>query len=266
MAKLGAGNMTGIRTGGAITPIERPPFELYPAIDVLDGACVRLLRGDYDAKTEYSRHPREMAERWLEQGTKWLHVVDLNGAKSGSTENFEAIRGVVAAALEAGASVQVGGGIRTYDTLARWLEAGVTRCVIGTAALEPGWAEQAVKRFGGDAIVVGLDGRGGKLAVRGWVEQTDVTMVSVAQQLTAVGVRWSLVTDVDRDGTLEGANLALTAEVQEASGIFAIASGGIRNVADVLAARDAGLAGAIAGRSIYDGTLDVRAALEALAR
>lgn len=240
------------------------PFALYPAIDVLDGACVRLLRGDYNAKTEYSQHPRSVAERWLTAGAQWLHVVDLNGAKSGLTDNFAAIQEVVEAALAVGARVQVGGGVRTYETLERWLNVGVTRCVVGTAALEPGWAAGAVNRFGSEAVVVGLDGRGGKIAVRGWLEQTDVTMVETAAQLAADGVAWALVTDVDKDGTLSGANLALATAVQDASGIRTIASGGVRDLTDVLAAREAGLAGAIAGKSLFDGTLDIRAALAAL--
>ncbi len=242
------------------------PFHLYPSIDVLDGACVRLLRGDYDAKTEYGQNPAEMAKRWISAGAKWLHVVDLNGAKNGTTDNFDAIREVVSVAVAAGCNVQVGGGIRSYETLSRWLTAGVTRCVIGTAALDPEWAKGAVERFGSDAIVVGLDGRDGKIAVRGWLEQTDVTMVDMARRLADVGVRFALVTDVERDGAMTGANLALTQQVQRESGIHTIASGGIRSMEDVLAAQRAGLAGAIAGRSIYNGSLDVAKTIAELER
>lgn len=239
-------------------------FNIFPAIDVLGGACVRLLRGDYDAKTEYSKHPRAVAERWLAAGARFLHVVDLDAAKAGHPVNQTPIQDVFHAATEVGASVQVGGGVRDWDAIANWLNWGATRCIVGTAALTPGFMAEAVKRFGSEALVVGLDGRGGKVAVRGWLDQTDVDMVDAATALHRDGVLHALVTDVDRDGTLQGANLELAVRIQSESGLRAIASGGIRNLEDVLAARDAGLAGAIAGRSLYDGTLDLDAAIAAL--
>lgn len=238
-------------------------FELLAAIDILDGACVRLLRGDYAAKTEYARDPAAAADRWLAQGARWLHVVDLDGAKAGRPVNEAAVRAVVARAAVYGARVEVGGGIRSADDIARWLDAGADRCVLGTAALDPAWMAEMVERFGAEALVAGLDGRGGKVAVRGWLEQTDVSIPEMARQLAAVGVRWALVTDVERDGTLAGANLTLAVQVQEA-GLQAIASGGIRSLDDVLAAHQCGLAGAVCGRSLYDGTLDLAAALAAL--
>jgi phosphoribosylformimino-5-aminoimidazole carboxamide ribotide isomerase len=238
-------------------------FTLYPAIDVMGGACVRLHKGDYTAKTEYSRNPAEVAKRWVEAGSKWLHVVDLDGAKTGSPVNTSTIAEVVRVAAQAGVCVQVGGGIRLHDDIARWLEMGVARCIIGTAALEAEWMMKAIEKFGGESLVVGLDGRDGRMAVRGWVEQTDVPLVDVAVQLQQLGVARALVTDVNRDGTLEGANISLARQVQD-TGLRAIASGGIRNLEDVLAAKKAGLAGAIAGKSIYDGTLDVGAAICAL--
>jgi phosphoribosylformimino-5-aminoimidazole carboxamide ribotide isomerase len=154
----------------------------------------------------------------------------------------------------------VGGGIRDYETLSQWLDLGVTRCVIGTAALDLKWMEGAVERFGADRLVVGLDGRDGKMAVHGWTEQTEVSLVSMAQQLFDVGVRYALVTDVARDGTLSGANIEIAKAIQ-ATGMQAIASGGVRSVDDVLAAKQAGLAGVIAGRSLYDGTLDLSEAI-----
>lgn len=244
------------------TPL--PDFTLYPAIDVIGGACVRLHKGDYAAKTEYSPHPAEVAKRWVDAGAQWLHVVDLDGAKTGSPVNTEVIAQVVDVANEANVRVQVGGGIRLHEDIARWLEMGVARCVIGTAALEAEWMRKAVEAFGRESLVVGLDGREGRMAVRGWVEQTEVPLVDVALQLQQLGVVHALVTDVNRDGTMEGANISLARQVQD-TGLRAIASGGIRNLDDVLAAKQAGLAGAIAGKSIYDGTLDVRAAIRALA-
>lgn len=236
-------------------------FEVYPAIDVLGGACVRLLRGDYAAATEYSTEPRAVAQRWLASGARWLHVVDLDGARDGLSVNAAVISSVVEVASTVGARVQVGGGIRTLDAVDRWLSVGAARCVIGTAALDLAWMESAVARFGGGALVAGLDGRGGKLAVRGWLEQTDQSLTELGRQLADVGLEWSLVTDVDRDGTLTGANHGLAAEVQTASGLHVIASGGVRSLDDVTAAKSAGLAGVIAGRALYDGALDLAAAL-----
>ncbi len=238
-------------------------FQLFPAIDILGGRCVRLLRGDYGAETEYHANPVDAAVRWMDQGARWLHVVDLDAAKSGSPENTEVIAAIVREASARGVQVQVGGGIRTVETFQHWMDAGVARCVVGTAALDVEWVADVVERFGSGSLVVGLDGRDGKLAVKGWLEQTDTPVVELARPLYEAGARYALVTDVERDGTLQGANLALAKEVQGA-GLQAIASGGIRGIDDVLAARNAGLAGAIVGRSLYDGRLSVAEALAAL--
>jgi phosphoribosylformimino-5-aminoimidazole carboxamide ribotide isomerase len=242
---------------------ETTAFQLFPAIDILGGRCVRLLRGDYGAGTEYYDKPVEAAVRWMEQGAEWLHVVDLDAAKSGSPENTEVIAAIVREAAARGVQVQVGGGIRTLETMQHWLDAGVARCVVGTAALDVEWVAAAVARFGSGSLVVGLDGRDGKLAVKGWLEQTETSILELARQLYEAGARYALVTDVERDGTLQGANLALARDVQEA-GLQAIASGGIRGIEDVLAARDAGLAGAVVGRSLYDGRLSLAEAFAVL--
>jgi phosphoribosylformimino-5-aminoimidazole carboxamide ribotide isomerase len=245
---------------------ERSAFQLYPAIDIHDGQCVRLLQGDYASSTVYGRSPRAMAERWLAAGATFLHVVDLDAAKVGTAVNREAIVEVLRAASEAGARVQVGGGIRDEAAIADWLDQGAARCVVGTAALDGEWVARMVDKFGAEAIVAGLDGRDGRLAVKGWLEQTDVELTDVAERLAAAGVRHALVTDVRRDGTLTGANLDLALTVQRRSGLRCIASGGIRHLSDVLAARDAGLAGAIVGRSLYDGTLNLAEAIRHLER
>lgn len=246
-----------------VAPSNADIFTLYPAIDILGGACVRLFKGDYGASTEYEADPRKVAARWLEEGGRYLHVVDLDAAKSGQPVNHEVIGDIVKLAAEAGSSVQVGGGIRDEEALGRWLDLGAARCVLGTAALDTALMERLIERFGPEAIIVGLDGRDGKLAVKGWTVQTDVTLVEVAEGLVRLGIRNALVTDVGRDGTLQGPNLELASSVATA-GLAAIASGGVRNLTDVLAARSAGLAGAIAGRSLYDGTLSLREAVTAL--
>ncbi len=236
-------------------------FTLFPAIDVLKGKCVRLLKGDYEASTTYSDSPFEVANQWLQAGASWLHVVDLDGAKAGNSVNESVISEIVVRAHEAGGKIQVGGGIRSYEAIDRWLSIGVTRVIIGTAVSNIEWMEGAVSRFGQDSIVAGLDGRDGKLAVSGWTEQTDITLEGIGTSLFQNGVRHALVTDVNRDGTLSGANLELAKQVQTASGLSVIASGGIRNLEDVLRAFKEGLAGAIVGRSLYDGTLNLKEAI-----
>ncbi|QSO55095.1 1-(5-phosphoribosyl)-5-[(5-phosphoribosylamino)methylideneamino]imidazole-4-carboxamide isomerase [Alicyclobacillus curvatus] len=241
----------------------REPFTLYPAIDILGAACVRLFKGDYAASTTYEANPRAVAQRWLDQGARFLHVVDLDAAKSGSPVNRDVIRDIVKLTEAVGASVQVGGGVRDEDAMNAWLQIGVTRCVIGTAALDTNLMARFVERFGGDRIVAGLDGRDGKLAVRGWIEQTDISLVDVARQLYGLGISSALVTDVQKDGTLQGPNLELARAIAE-TGMAAIASGGVRNLEDILAARDAGLSGAIAGRALYDGTLNLAEAVQTL--
>ncbi|EPZ43580.1 1-(5-phosphoribosyl)-5-[(5-phosphoribosylamino)methylideneamino]imidazole-4-carboxamide isomerase [Alicyclobacillus acidoterrestris] len=238
-------------------------FTLLPAIDVLGGRCVRLHKGDYAAKTEYSDNPAAVARHWCEQGATFLHVVDLDGAKDGHSVNASVIRDIVRVAATYGAAVEVGGGIRTTADIAAWLDAGVSRVVLGTASRDVAQMASWIDTFGADRLVAGLDGRGGKLAVDGWLEQTATPIVDLAQQLFEVGVRHALVTDVNRDGTLAGANLALAGEVQ-ATGLGAIASGGIRDEADVVAAMRAGLAGAVVGKSLYDGKFNLTQALARL--
>lgn len=241
----------------------RPGFQLLPAIDLLGGRCVRLWQGDYSAATTYATDPVAVARRFLEAGAQWLHVVDLDAARDGASANADAVRAVVLEAARAGAKVEIGGGIRHHAQLEAWLALGVSRCVIGTRARDVAWMAEAVRRFGPETVVAGLDGRGGKLAVRGWLEQTDLSIPDLARQLAEVGVRWALVTDVERDGTLSGANLGLARAVQDA-GLCAIASGGVHTLDDLVAARDAGLAGAVIGRALYDGTVDLAAAIRTL--
>ncbi len=239
-------------------------FMLFPAIDVLDGKCVRLRQGRFEERHSVAQDPLGAARRWLEDGAEWLHVVDLNGAKSGSPVNTTVIREIILAAAAVGTRVQVGGGIRTQETIERWLEAGAARCVIGTAAMDVEWMRQAIKQFGSQAIVGGLDGRKGRLAVAGWQQQTDIVLADLGRQLYGVGLRTVLVTDVGRDGMMAGANLELAAALQRETGLSVIASGGIRSLEDMLAAHAAGLAGAVAGRALYEGALTIRQAKIAL--
>lgn len=254
-----------------LTPRERVPvsdptppsvFEVYPAIDVLGGQCVRLRLGDYADSTVYDPDVEAVALRWLASGARWIHVVDLDGARDGQSANRDVVARVVEVAVQKGANVQVGGGIRSYDALETWLSLGVSRCILGTVVLDDDFMAGAVRRFGGHRLVAGLDGRDGKLAVRGWTEQTEVSLVDVARHLAEAGVETALVTDVSRDGTLQGANIHLASEIQAQSGMRTLASGGVRDLDDIRAARSAGLAGIVVGKALFDGRIALPEALQ----
>lgn len=242
----------------SVNPNSEGSFTLFPAIDIYQGRCVRLLQGDYEARTEYNENPAEVAREFVQAGAKWLHVVDLDAAKSGTASNLPVIEQVVDVCKESGVSVQAGGGVRSRDAIERLLNLGIARCVIGTAVQDLTWMREMADQFGGNRLVAGLDGRNGKLAVKGWTEQTEISLMALAKELFAIGVRTALVTDVEKDGTLTGPNLDLALQVQTESGLDVLASGGVSGPKDVLAARSLGLAGVIAGRALYDGRLHLQ--------
>lgn len=235
---------------------------IYPAIDLRDGKCVRLVEGDFSRETVFDADPAAVARRWAEAGAEWLHVVDLDGAVAGRPVNLPAIEAISAAV---DVPIQLGGGLRTLENLESAFAAGISRTILGTVALEvPELVAAAVERWG-DAIAVGLDARDGKLATRGWLDQSDALAVDVARALQAVGVRHFIFTDIRRDGTLSGPNLESLAELIAAVDADVIASGGVGRLADIEAAREVGAAGAIVGRALYDGRVDLAEAI-ALAR
>ena len=235
---------------------------IYPAIDLRDGKCVRLVEGDFSRETVFDADPAAVARRWAEAGAEWLHVVDLDGAVAGHPANLPAIEAIGAAVS---IPIQLGGGLRSLENLESAFAAGISRTILGTVALEsPELVAAAVARWG-DAIAVGLDARDGKLATRGWIDQSDVLAVDVAQALLNVGVRHFIFTDIRRDGTLSGPNLESLQEIIAAVDADVIASGGVGTLADIEAAREIGAAGAIVGRALYDGRVDLSEAI-ALAR
>ena len=235
---------------------------IYPAIDLRDGKCVRLIEGDFSRETIFDADPAAAARRWAEAGAEWLHVVDLDGAVAGHPANLPAIEAISAAVS---LPIQLGGGLRSLENLESAFAAGISRTILGTSALEtPELVAAAVARWG-DAIAVGLDARDGKLATRGWLDQSDVLAVDVAQSLQSVGVRHFIFTDIRRDGTLTGPNLESLQELIAAIDADVIASGGVGTLADIEAAREIGAAGAIVGRALYDGRVDLSEAI-ALAR
>ncbi len=235
---------------------------LYPAIDLKDGACVRLLRGEMGSATVFGTDPAAQAAQFAAAGCGWLHLVDLNGAFAGVPVNAAAVRAILARVT---VPCQLGGGIRDMATVARWLEAGVARVILGTVAVEdPGLVRQAAQAFPGQ-VAVGIDARAGLVATRGWADQTDLPATDLARRFEDAGVAALIYTDIDRDGAMQGPNVAATAALARAVSIPVIASGGVSSLADLLALRDTGvIAGAISGRALYDGAIDLRAALKAL--
>jgi phosphoribosylformimino-5-aminoimidazole carboxamide ribotide isomerase len=238
-------------------------FELIPAIDLLGGACVRLRQGRYDAATVYERDPAEQARHFAAHGIRRLHVVDLDGAKAGRPVNASAVASIVEA-LE-GIPVQLGGGLRTEMSVELALASGVDRVVLGTVALrEPALVRAAAAHFPG-RIVVGIDAREGRVAVEGWGEASDCTAVELARRFEDVGVAAIVHTDIARDGMLSGPNLEATAELADAIGIPVILSGGVSTVDDLVlaaACESRGVAGAIIGRALYTGAVDLSVALD----
>ena len=235
---------------------------IIPAIDLKDGHCVRLKQGLMEEATVFSEDPAEMARHWLAQGARRLHLVDLNGAFAGKPVNEGAIKAIVDAVGE-DVPVQLGGGIRDLDTIARYLDDGIRYVIIGTAAVKtPGFLHDACNAFPGH-IIVGLDAKEGKVAVDGWSKMTHHDVIDLAIKFQDYGVEAVIYTDIGRDGMLSGVNIEATVKLAQALTIPVIASGGITNLDDVrylCAAEKEGIMGAITGRAIYEGTLDFAAA------
>jgi len=236
---------------------------LYPAIDLKDGQCVRLLKGAMEKATVFNDDPAAQARAFVAEGAEWLHLVDLNGAFAGKPVNAAAVEAILA---EVDVPCQLGGGIRDMATIEGWLARGLRRVILGTVAVEnPDLVRQAARAFPGQ-VAVGIDARGGRVATKGWAEETEVQVTDLARAFEDAGVAAIIYTDIDRDGAMQGPNVAATAALARATSIPVIASGGVSSLADLIALRDCGapLDGAISGRALYDGKLDLRAAMAAL--
>jgi len=231
---------------------------IIPAIDLKDGQCVRLRQGRMDDSTIFSDHPVDMARQWVEKGARRLHLVDLNGAFAGEPVNGGVVRDIAEAFP--GLPIQIGGGIRTMDTIESYLKAGVNYVILGTAAVKnPSFVEEACRHFRGH-IIVGIDAKSGLVATDGWAEVTEVKAADLAKKFESDGVSAIVYTDIDRDGMMQGVNVEATVAMARASSIPVIASGGITNLDDIknlCAVAREGILGAITGRAIYEGTLDV---------
>lgn len=232
---------------------------VYPAIDLKDGNCVRLYKGDMDAATIFSDNPAAQAREFVDAGCTWLHLVDLNGAFAGEPVNAAAVDAILKAT---DVPVQLGGGIRDIATMERWLEAGISRLILGTLAVKnPNLVKEACRLFPGK-IAVGIDAKGGMVAVEGWAEASELEVTELALKFEDAGVAAIIHTDIDRDGTLTGVNAEASSALAKAVTIPVIASGGVRDIDDIHRVAAAGnLEGVVTGRAIYDGRLDLEAAL-----
>jgi len=241
-------------------------FTVYPAIDLHLGKVVRLAQGDLERQTVYGDDPAAAARRWLEAGASWLHVVNLDGAfENPDQANRSALRAILAAVQETvpESKVQFGGGLRGLAGISAALEAGVSRVVLGTAAVQsPELVEQALAQHGPERIAVGLDAKDGVVMVRGWTEDSALRSADLARRFASLGLRTVVFTDIARDGVGSGVNIDHTKALAEASGLEVIASGGVRTLADIRRVREAGLAGVIIGRSLYEGTVTLAEALK----
>ena len=232
---------------------------IFPAIDLRGGKCVRLIQGDFDKETVYSDDPQATALKWQSFGAKFLHVVDLDGARAGSPQNIPAIKKILDAV---NIPIEVGGGIRTLDDMEKILALGVRRVILGSVAVENiSLVEDAAKKFG-DKIVVGIDARNGFVAVYGWEKSSAVKADELAKKIVAAGVKTIIYTDISKDGMLSGVNAEIFAELAKKSGAEIIASGGVKSLDDIRALKAAKISGVIVGKAIYTGSLDLKVAID----
>ena len=235
---------------------------LFPAVDILAGRSVRLLYGDYARVTDYG-NPVEMAQKWAAQGAEFLHIVDLDGAREGRGVNSRVVAELVRAVK---IPVQLGGGIRTLEDIeARLAETGVARVILGTACCNnPDMMGEAVRRFGSERIVAGIDAKNGFVSVKGWTSESDVTPIELGKTMAALGVKYVVYTDISRDGALTGVNTVACAHMSKDTGLHCIASGGVSELADLTALKQENMYGAILGRAIYENKFTVAEAINAI--
>lgn len=236
-------------------------FKLYPAIDMRGGKCVRLLQGDYNQETVYGDSPYDMAKQFADQGAEWIHMVDLDGAKDGKKVNHEH---VIRVAKELPAKVQIGGGIRSMDDVSYYLDAGVDRVILGSAAVSnPEFVREALNRYGGSRVAIGLDARDGFVATEGWLETSHIMAVDLAKRLVEEGAETFIFTDISKDGMLQGPNVEAIGELARITGKEVIASGGVSSIDDLVSLKKdkRSIAGAIIGKALYTGRFTLSDAL-----
>ncbi len=235
-------------------------MKIFPAIDLRGGKVVRLLKGDYDQMTVFGDDPLAAAKKFAAAGAEFLHVVDLDGAKDGDNPNFDVVR---ALALESGLKVEIGGGIRSEETIKRYLDAGVWRVILGTIAVkDPDFTADMIRKYGG-RVAVGVDIDGRNAAIHGWTEVSEITVDQIFARLAADGVSCIICTDISKDGAMEGTNRQLYRELSEKYPVDIVASGGVSSMEDVAALADMGVYGAIIGKALYTGDIDLAEAIAA---
>ena len=234
-------------------------MNIFPAIDIIDGKAVRLFKGDYSQKTVYNNSPLEVAKSFEKAGASYLHLVDLDGAKSGDTPNYEIIKSI---AQSTSLKIEIGGGIRSEEVIKRYLDAGVMRVILGTVAIEnPEFTKEMTAKYG-DAIAVGIDISGGFVATRGWTDITKVSCDEMFANMEKIGVKTVICTDISKDGAMMGTNLALYKDLKSKYNIDIVASGGVSSMDDITALKAMDLYGAILGKALYEGAVDLTKAIE----
>jgi len=232
-------------------------MKIFPAIDLHNGRAVRLYKGDYNQVTDYG-NPLDMAKKWKSLGASFLHLVDLDGAKEGSSLNLHAVKEIID---NVDIKLELGGGIRTIEKIEELLNLGLDRVIIGSKALDLEFVKEAIKKFGSDKIVIGLDSRNMMISTHGWLDMTDINAYDFALKLKEIGVKNIIFTDISKDGTLEGINKEQTAKM-DSSGVTIIASGGAKSINDIKTAKEIGCGGIILGKSIYNGDIDLEEAIK----
>ena len=234
-------------------------MNIFPAIDIIDGKAVRLFKGDYSQKTVYNDSPLEVAKSFEKAGASYLHLVDLDGAKSGDTPNYEIIKSI---AQSTSLKIEIGGGIRSEEVIKRYLDAGVMRVILGTVAIEnPEFTKEMTAKYG-DAIAVGIDISGGFVATRGWTDITKVSCDEMFANMEKIGVKTVICTDISKDGAMMGTNLDLYKDLKSKYNIDIVASGGVSSMDDITALKKMDLYGAILGKALYEGAVDLTKAIE----
>ena len=242
--------------------IRKANLELIPAIDLIDGKCVRLYQGDYSRETVYADDPMEVALRWESLGASRIHIVDLDGARSGNPDNLPVVERIVKAVK---VPVQMGGGVRSLDSARRIIEAGVQRVMLGTVAVrDPQIVHDACAQFGSEAVVVAVDSKDGQVAVSGWTSASQIQATDLVASMMEAGVQTFLCTDISRDGTLSGPNYGLMRDLVEVAGEGVIAAGGIASIQHLQSLMDTGVGGAVVGKALYTGDINIPQALAAI--
>lgn len=232
---------------------------ILPAIDLYEGKAVRLYKGNYDDMTVYSENPAEIAKEFVDSGAEYIHIVDLEGAKNGTTPNIEVVKSIIKAS---GVKTEIGGGIRSIEVVKKYLQAGVDRVILGTAAVtDKEFLHKAVSLYG-EHIAVGADIKDGAIAIKGWLEKSEISCDEFFKEMEELGVKTIICTDISKDGAMQGTNRALYKELSEKFSINIVASGGVSSLDDVIALKEMDLYGAIIGKAYYTGAIDLKEAIE----